>query len=78
MYGERNSLSDSPAKTAGKIDFLLDKQDNSNMTNYLSTFFYFRRAQRVPAEKTSKLGLDVILWRTCHFMNIPYSTAIKN
>jgi hypothetical protein len=29
-------------------------------------------------KKTSKLGLDVILWRTYRFMNIAYSTAIKN
>jgi len=30
------------------------------------------------SKKTSKLGLDVILWRTYRFMSKAYSTAIKN
>jgi hypothetical protein len=66
--------------TAKKRNFKSSNQNVTPPNKYWVHFlnvFYFRRAQRVPVEKTSKLGLDVILWRTCRFMNIAYSMAIK-
>jgi hypothetical protein len=35
-----------------------------NIGSTIWTVFYFRRAQRVPAEKTSKFGLGTITRRT--------------